>query len=417
MSYQEITDLIEEAGKRAGLGKSEIAQIKEPQRIIDVVLPIKMDNGEVRMFKGYRVQHNDARGPFKGGLRYHSGVNLDEVKILAGLMSLKTAVIDIPFGGGKGGITVNPNKLSKKELKKLTEVFAKSLADCIGERKDVPAPDVNTNPTIMKWFRAEYEKVTGQVSPGVITGKSFKDGGIKVRDEATGLGGAAIVEEVTKTILKKKPGETTVAIQGFGNVGTHLAHHLYHMGYKVVAIADIDGGVMHEDGLDYHMTLKDKNSGIKLPDICYCDVHGKSKDCFKVSSSDVLEANVDILIPSAIGDQITAKNASKIKAKIIVEMANHPVTGEAEPILNKKSVVVIPDILANAGGVLGSYYEWKENVDGDKMEYDEAKQALTAKMKKACREVLELSKTKKVSPRLAAYILALKRIAKASKIK
>lgn len=417
MSYQEITDLIEEAGKKAGLKKSEISQIQEPKRIIDVTLPIKMDNGEIKIFSGYRVQHNDARGPFKGGLRYHSEVNLDEVKILAGLMSLKTAVIDIPFGGGKGGISVDPNRLSKRELKKLTEAFARSLADCIGERKDVPAPDVNTNPTIMKWFRSEYEKVTGQVTPGVITGKSFKDGGIKVRDEATGLGGAAIVEEVTKTILKKKPGDTSVAIQGFGNVGTHLAHHLYHMGYKVVAVADIDGGIMHEDGLDYHMTQKEKKSGVKLPDICYCDVHGKSKDCFRISSSEILETNVDILIPSAIGDQITAKNASKIKAKIIVELANHPVTGDAEPILNKKSVVIIPDILANAGGVLGSYYEWKENVDGDKMEYEEAKQALISKMKKACREVLNLAAEKKVSPRLAAYMLALKRIAKASKIR
>lgn len=417
MSYQEIISLIEQAGKKIGLNKFEISQIQEPQRIISVALSIKMDNGEVKVFKGYRVQHNNARGPFKGGIRYHSEVNLDEVEVLAGLMSLKTAVIDIPFGGGKGGICVDPSKLSKKELKKLTEAFARSLADCIGERKDVPAPDVNTNPTIMKWFRAEYEKVTGQDSPGVITGKAFKDGGIKVRDEATGLGGAAIVEEVTKTILKKKTGETTVAIQGFGNVGTHLAHHLYHMGYKVVAIADVDGGVMHEDGLDYHTTLRDKKSGMKLPDICNCDVHGRSNDCFRVSASEVLEAEVDILIPSAIGDQITVKNASKIKAKVIVELANHPITGEAEPILEKKPTTIIPDILANAGGVLGSYYEWKENVDGEKLDYEQAKKALTEKMKKACREVLEISKTKKVSPRLAAYMIALKRISKASKIK
>ncbi len=417
MSYQEITNLIEIAGKKAGLKKSQIEEIKQPQRIVELNLPIKTDSGEIKIFKGFRVQHNNARGPYKGGIRYHEEVNLEEVEILAALMSLKTAVIDIPFGGGKGGISVNPNKLSKKELKKLTEVFARNLADFIGERKDVPAPDVNTNPTIMKWFKAEYEKTTGQVSPGVITGKAFKDGGIKVRDEATGLGGAAIVEEVTKTILDKKPSQTTVAIQGFGNVGSHLAHHLYHMGFKVVAIADVDGGIMHEDGLDYHATFKEKKRGCKLSETCFCSVHGKSDDCFKVGASEVLETEVDILAPSAIGDQITKSNANKIKAKIIVELANHPVSDEAEEILAKKGTVIIPDILANAGGVLGSYFEWKENVDGEKMEYEQAKQALISKMKKSCREVLALSKSAKVNPRVAAYMLALKRISKASRIK
>lgn len=414
MSYQEISDLIETAGKKNGLNKSEIEQIKQPKRIIELNLPVRMDSGKVKIFKGYRVQHNDARGPYKGGIRYHEEVNLDEVKILAALMSLKTAVIDIPFGGGKGGISVDPRKLSTRELKKLTEAFAKALADFIGERKDVPAPDVNTNPTIMKWFRAQYEKTTKQVSPGVITGKAFKDGGIKVRDEATGLGGAAIVEEVTKIILKKKPEETSVAIQGFGNVGTHLAHHLYHMGFKVIAIADIDGGVMHEDGLDYHATAKEKKRGCSLSETCFCSVHGKSDDCFKVGAIEVLETDADILVPSAIGDQITKKNADKIKAQVIVELANHPISADAEEILNKKGIVIIPDILANAGGVLGSYFEWQENVDGIKMEYEEAKLALITKMKKACAQVLALSADKKVSPRLAAYMLAVKRIAKAS---
>ena len=416
MSYQEVSTLIEEAGKKLKMNRSALEQIIDPARIIEVALPVKMDDAKTKVFKGYRVQHNDSRGPYKGGIRYHTDVNLEEVKVLAGLMSLKTAVIDIPFGGGKGGISVDPAKLSQRELKKLTEAFARSIADCIGEKKDVPAPDVNTNPQIMRWFRAEYEKVTGLKSPGVITGKAFQDGGIKVRDEATGLGGAAIVEEVTKTILNKKPSETTVAIQGFGNVGSHLAHHLCHMGYKIVAIADIDGGVQHEDGLDFHQTAKEKKKGAKLPSICFCNVHGKSNDCCKINSNEVLELDVDILIPSAIGEQITKANASKIKAKTIVELANHPVTLDAEEILNKKGVVIIPDILANAGGVLGSYYEWQENVDGIKMEYEEAKTALIKKMKKSCREVLYLAKSQKVSARLAAYILAVKRIDKASKI-
>lgn len=417
MSYTEVTELIDIAGKRSGLTDEEIEQIKTPQRIIEVALPIKRENGKVEIFEGFRVQHNNARGPYKGGLRYHGEVSLEEVKILAGLMSLKTAVIDIPFGGGKGGVRVNPDKLTQKELKKLTEAFARSLSDFVGERKDIPAPDVNTNPNIMKWFRSEYEKTTGQISPGVVTGKAFKDGGIKVRDEATGLGGAAVIEELTKSILKKKPEQTTVAIQGFGNVGMHLAHHLYHMGYKIIAIADIDGGVLHEDGLDYHKTISEKKKGGKIPNICYCNIHGKSNDCFKVSAEDILTTKVDVLVPAAIGDQITGKNANKIKARIIVELANHPVTTEAEMILSKKNVVIIPDILANAGGVLGSYYEWKENVDGEKMDYEEAKEKLVAKMKKSCREVLELANKEEISPRLAAYMLAVKRIARSTKIR
>lgn len=415
MSYNEISELIEVAGKKAGLSSEKINEIQTPQRAIEMALTIKMENGKRKVFKAFRVQHNNARGPYKGGLRYHSEVSLEEVKVLAGLMSLKTAVINIPFGGGKGGIQVDPRTLNQKELRKLTQAFARSLADFIGEKKDIPAPDVNTNPTIMKWFRAEYEKTTGQISPGVITGKAFKDGGIKVRDEATGLGGAAIVREVSKTILKKYPSETTVAIQGFGNVGMHLAHHLYHMGYKIISIADVDGGIMHEDGLDYHKTISEKKKGKKIPDICYCDVHGKSTDCEKVDSKKMLETDVDILIPAAIGDQITKENADKIKAKIIVELANHPVTADAEKTLEKNKIVIIPDILANAGGVLGSYYEWKENVEGDKMEYEEAKDKLIKQMEKACREVLKIADKEKTSPRVAAYMLALKRISKATK--
>lgn len=414
MSYQEIDDLMRKAGKKLGLDNRIIKQISEPQRIIEVNLPVKMDSGEVKLFKGFRVQHNNARGPYKGGLRYHHEVNLEEVKILSGLMSLKTAVIDIPFGGGKGGIEVTPSNLSRGELKRLTKKFAESLSDVIGERKDVPAPDLNTDPRIMKWFRQEYESIVGHSEPGVITGKAFSDGGIKVRDEATGLGGAAIVEQLPK-IIGKKPGETTVAIQGFGNVGMHIAHHLYHMGFKIVAIADIDGGINHEDGLDYHKTYTHRKRGGKLCDVCFCDKHGKSTDCTNIGATEVLEQDVDILIPAAIGDQITAKNAAKIKAKVIVEMANHPVSQNAEEILAKKKVLVVPDILANAGGVLGSYLEWKENVEGEKLEYNEAIEHIKSKMKTALLNTMKTAQKYKCDLRLAAYIIAISRIAKKTK--
>ncbi len=414
MNYEAIEKLIEKSGRKIGLEQGLIDSLKQPQKIIEVKLPVKMDDGKIKIFEGIRVQHNNARGPYKGGIRYHLGVNTDEVKILAALMSLKTAVIDIPFGGGKGGITVDPKTLSKKELKKLTQTFARAIADDIGENKDVPAPDMNTNPQIMKWLREEYERVTGESSPGVITGKAVHDGGIKVRDEATGLGGAAVTAEVAKT-LGKKPQDITIAVQGFGNVGSHLIHHLEHMGFKTVAIADVDGGVVHEDGLDYHHTLKQIKGGKKVCETCVCSVHGESNDCKFVSAESVLETDCDILIPAAVGEQITTKNASKIKAKIIVELANHPILEDAEPILEKQGVIIVPDILANAGGVLASYYEWQENVEGVKMDYEEAQNALTNKMKKALRQVQSEATKEKVSLREAAYLLALKRIAKATK--
>ncbi len=414
MNYEAIESLIEKSGKKLGLEKGLIDALKQPQKIIEVKLPVKLDNGETKVFDGIRVQHNNARGAYKGGIRYHQGVNNDEVKILAALMSLKTAVIDIPFGGGKGGITVDPRTLSKKELKKITEAFARAIADDIGETKDVPAPDMNTNPLIMRWFRKEYERVTDSSAPGVITGKAVSDGGIKVRDEATGLGGAAVTAEVAK-LLNKKPQDITVAVQGFGNVGSHLVHHLTHMGFKIVAIADVDGGVVHEDGLDYHNTMKHVKSGKKVCETCVCSVHGDSNDCKFTSAESVLETPCDILIPAAVGEQITTKNANKIKAKIIVELANHPIMEDAEGILVKKGVAIVPDILANAGGVLASYYEWQENVEGVKMEYEEAQKALIAKMRKALRQIQLEAQKRKVSLREAAYLLAISRIAKASK--
>lgn len=414
MSYQEIEGLIARIGKKSGLSQNEIDLISKPEREIVVNIPVKMDSGKTKIFQGFRVQHNSARGPYKGGLRYHPDVSLEGVRMLAELMSLKTAVINIPFGGGKGGICVDPKALSQNELKRLTEAFAEKIADFVGEEKDIPAPDMNTNPQIMKWFRKRYEKIVGKNTPGVITGKSYRDGGIRVRDEATGLGGAAVTWEIAK-ILHKKPSEITIAIQGFGNVGNHLAHHLYHMGFRIVAIADIDGGIIHEDGLDYHKTYKDYSQGKKICKTCYCNIHGPSKDCLNVGAQDILELKVDILSPAAAGDQITKKNAHRIKAKIIVEMANHPIDADAEKILSQKGILIVPDILANAGGVLASYYEWQENVQGVKMNYEESINSLIGKMKKATREVLNLSRKQKVSMREAAYIIALKRIAIALK--
>lgn len=323
MNYQEIQNLIEQTGRKLALDPETIESLKEPDRIIEVNFPVKLDNGKTRMFKGLRIQHSNARGPYKGGIRYHQHVSQEEIKILAALMSLKTALIDIPFGGGKGGVIVDPKQLSKNELKRLTKAFARSIYDLVGEQKDVPAPDVNTNPQIMKWFREEYEELTETSAPGVITGKAVHDGGIKVRDEATGLGGAAVTAEVAKR-LDKKPTDISIAIQGLGNVGSHLARHLTNMGFRIVAVADVEGGVAHEDGLDYYQTIKQVNNGQKVCETCICQIHGPSKDCRSVSASSVLETKCDILIPAAVGEQITKDNANQIKAKIIVEMAKTP---------------------------------------------------------------------------------------------
>ena len=406
--------MIEDAGKKLNLPDDIIEQILEPQRIIEVNFPVKMQSGRFKVFKGFRIQHSNARGPYKGGIRYHEEVNLEEVKILAALMSLKTALIDIPFGGGKGAVVVNPKDLTNNELKRITHGFARAIADSIGETKDVPAPDVNTNSAIMKWFKEEYERVIGKKESGIITGKSVKDGGIKVRDEATGLGGAAVTQEIAKTLGKPNK-KITIAIQGFGNVGNHIAHHLYHMGFKIVAVADVSGGVTHEDGLDYHMTAKETKKGKNICELCHCDIHGPSNDCGLVGAKDVLEENVDILIPAAVGNQITTDNADKIKAKIIVEMANRPVDEKAEKILAKKGVIIVPDILANAGGVLASFYEWNENVNKIKMGYKQAQENLIRQMKEATAEVLKLSKSKEVPMREAAYMIAISRIARTIK--
>jgi glutamate dehydrogenase/leucine dehydrogenase len=416
MSYSEIHKQILAAGKKLGLKNDLIERIIEPQRIIEVKLPVRMDNGHTEIFDGFRVQHNNSRGPYKGGIRFHEEVDLEEVKVLACLMSLKTALIDVPFGGGKGGVKVDVKNLSQDELRRLTESLAIAIADIIGAKKDIPAPDVNTNAEIMDWFRKKYEKEVGRKEPAVVTGKPVNRGGIKVRDEATGLGGAAVVEEAAK-ILGKKPSEISVAVQGFGNVGHYLIKHLCERGYRVVGIAEVNGGLMHEDGLDYNSTFEHVKGGNQLHKKCFCSVHGLSKDCRIVSSEELLLETVDILIPAALGNQITKKNASEVKAKIIVEMANNPISSDAEPVLAKNNVLVVPDILANAGGVLASFFEWNENVNGKKLTYEVAKSTLVNKMQKAYKDVYKVSKQKKCSLREAAYLIAVRRLATATQKK
>lgn len=407
--------------KKINLDSLLLAELEEPDRIITTSLPVRLDNGNVQTFTGYRVQHNSVLGPYKGGIRYHPQVSMDEVKALAFWMTIKCAVINVPFGGGKGGITVDPKTLSEKELEALTKAFARKLTIAIGPEIDVPAPDVNTNPTIMGWLVEEYKKqlktqnaklkapLTDKQLSGVVTGKPVDRGGSLGRTEATGLGGYYTLMHVLKT-LGKNPKDMTVAVQGFGNVGYYAAEFFFKEGMKVVAVSDSKEGIFVEQGLNPEKTLECKREKGMLSG-CYCigsvcDMNqGK-----KITNKELLELPVDILVPAALENVIIKENAPDIKAKFVLELANGPVTSEADEILKEKDVMVIPDILANSGGVCVSYYEWYQNMHNETWTKEDVFRKLKAQMEEATDDVMGISKEKDVSLRDAAYMVALKRI-------
>ncbi|MGH7245926.1 MAG: Glu/Leu/Phe/Val family dehydrogenase [Candidatus Levyibacteriota bacterium] len=387
------------------------ARLSQPDRTIMVSLPVKRDNGTVTTFSGFRVQHNDILGPYKGGIRYHPNVTMDEVRALAFWMTMKCAVVDIPFGGGKGGITVNPRELSEKELKALSKLWARRLARAIGPTVDVPAPDVNTNPKIMNWMVEEYSKFVGKKTPAVITGKPVGKGGSLGRTEATGLGGSYVLLAMLKK-LKKNPKGMTIAVQGFGNVGYYIAYFLEKAGMKVVAVSDSKEGIYVEKGLNVKATLDCKMEKGLLSG-CYCvGSVCDMKNGKKITNNELLELPVDILIPAALENVITKENAGKIKAKMILEMANGPVTDDADEVLNKNDVMVIPDILANSGGVCTSYYEWYQNMHNEKWSKPDVFKKLKTQMQRVTNDVYNAAKRYGTSLRDGAYIVALKRIQK-----
>jgi glutamate dehydrogenase/leucine dehydrogenase len=399
------------------------ARLAQPDRIIEVSLPITLENGKTQVFSGYRVQHNNLRGPYKGGLRYHPQVSMDEVQALAFWMTMKNAVIDVPFGGGKGGITINPKELSEKELEQVTRLFTQRLAPVIGPFLDVPAPDVNTNPKIMSWIVDEYQKSMEndkwvmENRSAVVTGKPLDQGGSQGRTEATGLGGMYALLETLKQLGKNKQGQT-VAVQGFGNVGRFVAYFLQQQGFKIVALSDSKSGIYISKGIeDIEQVEKCKQTKGTLAG-CYCigsvcDWKHKEKiGGQEITPQDILELPVDILIPAALENVITPQNAPDIKAKIILEMANGPITAEADEILERNNSTVIPDILANAGGVAVSYFEWYQNVHQQTWTKQEVFDKLQQKMTKAVKEVFKMKQKYKVSLRDAAYLLSLTRLLK-----
>lgn len=374
-----------------------VERMSSPERVVSVSLPVKMDDGSVKIFFGYRSQYNSICGPYKGGIRYHPQVTLDEVKALSFWMTIKTAVVDIPLGGGKGGVIVDTKNMSKAEVERLTRAFARSIADVIGQEKDIPAPDVYTNGQIMRWIVEEYQTVTGKKEMGVVTGKPLDFGGSKGRETATGYGGYYVLENAAGSL--NLPDKWTAAIQGTGNVGTFMAKKLFENGHKVVALADSKSIVYSPEGLDIPAALEHKkNSG---------SLSGFAKE---ISLDEFFGLEVDVMVPAALENQITDQNAGSIKAKVIVELANGPTTPEADRILDQKNIPVIPDVLANSGGVLVSYFEWLQNKEDKYWTEEDVDAKLRDKMKIAWQKTWDAAQKYKTNLRSGAFISALEKI-------
>jgi glutamate dehydrogenase (NAD(P)+) len=377
-----------------------------PKREVQVQIPIEMDDGRLETFVGYRVQHDNSRGPMKGGLRYHPEVDLDEVRALATLMTWKTAVVDLPYGGAKGGIAIDPRRLSVKELERITRHFIDQIHDVIGPHEDVPAPDMGTSWREMAWIRNQWEKYHG-FHPACVTGKPVEHYGIEGREEATGRGVGVLAFKLL-SYLNRKPQQTRVALQGFGNVGSHAAKFLYESQYKIVAAGDHAGAFFSADGLDIQGMLKYAmgNKGL---------LQGYS-GAERISNEQLLELEVDLLIPAAIGNVITQHNAAKIRAPIIIEAANAPIDPEADAILDQRGTMILPDILANAGGVTVSYFEWVQNLQYYRWGLNRVRQELDASLTRAFEHVWLEHKTRKCSLRTAAYMIAIRRVHAATEL-
>jgi len=407
--YENMLSVLESAAGLLGLEKNDYEVLKYPERILQVSIPIEMDDGDVHVFEGFRIQHSSLRGPCKGGIRYHQDVDMDEVKALAAWMTFKCAVVNIPYGGAKGGVKVDPAKLSKNELKRLTRRYIASIMPIIGPERDIPAPDVNTNPEIMGWVMDTYSMMKGFAVPGVVTGKPIEIGGSLGRLEATGRGVLLITQELIKH-MGLHPKKLSVAIQGMGNVGGTAARMLYEEGFKVVAVSDITGGIRAEDGLDVPAVQEYMYQGGALN-------RYEAPGVIKLANNDILTSECDILIPAAMENQLTVANAEYVKAKIIIEGANGPTSIEADEIFNKKGIIVVPDILANAGGVVVSYFEWVQNLESFMWDLEEVNTNLKKIMTKAFKEVADTTEKNNTTLRMGAYMVAIKRLVSANKIR
>ncbi len=390
-----------------GLSEDELALLAMPRRSFTVHFPVRMDSGRTRMFVGYRIQYNDARGPTKGGIRFHPELTIDHVRDLAFLMVLKCGVVNIPFGGSKGGVVVNPKELSRSELEKVTRGYIRAIENYIGPFKDIPAPDVYTDEKIMVWILDEYERIKGEHVPAVVTGKPVELAGIKARRYSTSLGGIYVLEEAMKKAGMDKD-SVAVAIQGFGNVGRNAALILYEMGYRINAVSDSGGGIIDEKGLDIRKVIvhKEKTGGLSG--------FAGSRN---ITNGELLTCDCDILIPAALSDQLNKGNAHDVKTKMIVELANAPTTTEADNIFFDKGIMLIPDVLANAGGVVVSYFEWSQNLNNDYWDEEKVLQKLKDIMITSFNDVYSLCSDARCRMRRSAYQLAVKRILHAERLR
>jgi len=406
--YDVAVAQFDEAAERLGLSQAMRAILRKPKRELIVNFPVRMDNGDVEMFTGYRVQHNINRGPAKGGIRFSPEVSLDEVRALAMWMTWKCAVVGIPFGGAKGGVICDPHQMSRSELERLTRRYATEISILIGPDSDIPAPDMNTNPQIMGWIMDTYSMHQGYSVPAVITGKPLAIGGSEGRLEATARGVLVVTREAMKD-LGMIPEECSVVIQGFGNVGSISARLLYdELKCKIIAISDISGGVYNANGIDVHRALR------------YSKEHGALRglpDTEPVSNTELLELPCDVLIPAALENQLTARNATRIKGRLIIEAANGPTTPEADHIFNDRGLTVVPDILANAGGVTVSYFEWVQDLQRFFWAEREINSQLESIMSRSYEAVCQKAAEQESNLRMGAYLLAVARVAEATEIR
>jgi glutamate dehydrogenase (NAD(P)+) len=399
--------MVDRVGALLGYTEGTLRPLRAPKRSIIVSIPIEMDDGRVEVFTGYRVQYDTIRGPAKGGIRYHPDVTLDEVKALAAWMSVKCAVVDIPFGGAKGGVAVDPARLSIRELERLTRRYTAEIFDIIGPDKDIPAPDLGTNPQIMAWVMDTISMKRGHVEPGTVTGKPVPLGGSRGREEATARGLLYTVCQAFRVRGMELAG-ARVAVQGYGNVGWHAARLLHEAGARVIAVSDVRGGILNTDGLDPAAVQR------------HLESHGSVTGfpgAASMTNAELLTLECDLLVPAAIEQQITTENAGRIRARVIAEGANGPTTPEADAILRERGIFIIPDILCNAGGVVVSYFEWVQDRYGYFWKEQEVRERLEEKMSQAFHDVLTVADRHQVDTRTAAYALGVDRIAEARRLR
>lgn len=407
--FDNFVAVMDKAAGVMGISEEDYLTFKYPERELKVALPVRMDDGSLKVFEGFRIQHSTLRGPAKGGVRYHQNVNVDEVRALSAWMTFKCAVAAIPYGGGKGGIVCRPREMSKGELERLTRTYIDKISAIISPYTDIPAPDVGTNAQTMDWMVDEYSKLKGESVYGIVTGKSIEIGGSKGRNEATGRGVCFVTLEMMKK-YNMKPEDCKIVIQGMGNVGSISAKLLAEEGAKIIAVSDVSCAIYNENGLDIAGIYKYLDSGKNLLD-------GYTGDCKRITNAELLELPCDILIPAALENQITAENADRIKAKIVIEAANGPTSVEADEILNKNGVKVLPDILSNSGGVIVSYFEWVQNLQNFYWEEDDVNAKLKRQIVGAFNDVFDAREKYDCTFRVAAYIVALNRLVTAKKLR